>query len=188
MELKAEDLQRLYGDWIFVIPGDEAESGVNTYQGTETASPLPPAEKAATPSEGASSAHPAPEESTQLSPTGKLIWRPKPASKVLFILHQSELKQKDLTDLLKKIVESIKIPFEAAGFGVITGDINSADFANMPNPFGVVFDSSIRYGDSNPTQANGGDLYFTYKLAELSEDRNKKKELWGQLQEIQAKL
>ena len=178
MELKSEDLQRLYGDWIFIVPGEgeeKAEVSENEAPAQESSPAAEPAEAPAT----ASDSH---------APTGKLIWRPKEASKVLFILHQSELRQKELTDLLKKIVESIKIPFEAAGFGVITGDINAADFANMPNPFGVLFDSDLRFGEGNPTEVYGGKLYFTHQLAALNENRDLKKELWGQLQEIQKQL
>ena len=177
MELKSEDLQRLYGDWIFIVPEEGEE------QAGDAANEAPaPKTEPDSPTETVSSTGDSP------APTGKLIWRPKEASKVLFILHQSELKQKELTDLLKKIVESIKIPFEAAGFGVITGDINAADFANMPNPFGVLFDSDLRFGEGNPTEVYGGKLYFTHQLAALNENRDLKKELWGQLQEIQKQL
>ena len=179
MELKSEDLQRLYGDWIFIVPGEgEEQASVS-----ENEAPAPKTEPDS-PTNTVSS----PPADASPAPTGKLIWRPKEASKVLFILHQSELREKELTDLLKKIVESIKIPFDAAGFGVITGEINAADFANMPNPFGVLFDSDLRFGDGNPSDVNGGKLYFTHQLAALNENRDLKKELWGQLQEIQQQL
>lgn len=174
MELIPEDLQRLYGDRFFIVPGQGAE-------GNSTAKEKAPSNQQGSTSDNSPS-------SSQEEPTGKLVWRPKPASKVLFILHASELKNKELTDLLKKIVESIKIPFEAAGFGVLTGDVNSADFQDMPNPFGVLFDSSIRFGDQNPLDVNGGKLFFTYKLSELMENRDYKKELWEQLQEIQSQI
>ncbi len=176
MNLNLEDLQRLYGDRFFLVPGDD------TYH------PFVVPAKGSTPIQSSTTTE------EVLRPTGKLIWRPKPRSKVLFIIHQSELKDKVLTDLLKKIVESIEIPFDSAGFGIITGKINAMDFEGMPNPFGVVFDNALMFGDSNPIMVprnkniESGTLYFTQRLSKLKGDKELKKALWEQLQEIRQKL
>lgn len=193
MNLIPEDLQRLYGDRFYMVPGDLPGSDENPDDKVEqeggkvsAAAPTATGDQGGTTNESSAPQRP--------SPTGKLIWRPKPTSQVLFILHQAELKEKELTDLLKKIVESIKIPFDAAGFGVLTGEVNESDFQEMPNPYGVVFDHSLKFGNDNPILVEGapeidrGTLYFTHKLSELKDDRELKKVLWGHLQEIQKKL
>lgn len=128
-----------------------------------------------------------PEYRTSLK-KGPVIWKPKAESKVLFIIHRAELKQKELGDLLKKIVESIEIPFEQAGFGIIAGKPQLDDLLNMPNPYGVVFDYNFVEGGTNPVDKNGNRLYITRTLQELAENREYKMELWGFLKEIKTKI
>ncbi len=212
MDLIFDDLQKLYGDRFFLVPGDavfsSSEANSEPLPEAQTVTPVEaqvetapeaqvettPEAQVATPVERKDSHESPPSSEEVLTPTGKLTWRPKPQSQVLFILHASELGNRELTDLLKKIVASIEIPFDAAGFGVITGEINAADFRDMPNPYGVVFDNGLIFGDTNPTKVPGGQnieegtLYFTHRLAELKDDRELKKALWEQLQEIQQKL
>ena len=45
-----------------------------------------------------------------------VVWKEKAASRILFIIREDEFRNKELTSLLKKIVASIEIPFEEAGF------------------------------------------------------------------------
>ena len=179
MELDIGQISALYGEQFFLLQDEEAE-GVSP---KETATPVPvdapvPAEegKATPPDEGS------------LKGTGNLNWRPKPNSQVLFVLHQSELQDKALTDLLKNIVQSIEIPFESAGFGIVTGAVNQADFEDMPNPFAVVFDQELNWTKANPVAHSKGSLYFTHRLAELTKNREFKMALWQQLQVIKSKI
>lgn len=172
MKLGNEDIKRLYGD-VFYIAKEDFVNGKGE--------PQPEMDEIKTvPSENI--------EKEELVPTGCINWRPKANSQVLFILHQKELKEKELTDLLKKIVQSIEIPFEAAGFGILTDTPNEADLDELPNQFGVVFDLSLNYSEQNPVDTKNGKLFFAATLSQLQNDRQAKMELWSQLKSIKEKL
>jgi hypothetical protein len=115
-------------------------------------------------------------------------WRPKASSKLLFVAHAAELKDPVLGELLKKIVASIGIPFDAAGFGIIQGAVQPGEFDLMPNPYGVVFDLDLWPGASNPCMVAGHELFFAPRLSALAEDKNAKKALWAFLQAVQPKI
>jgi|GEM_PF-3150820 len=179
MDLRAEDLANLYGDAFYLVPGDSFEAKVD--DASSSSDPEP-----AHGDDSQSSTPEAPPSTSVEKPSGNLIWRPKPASKVLFVLHADEFKDKELAQLLKKIVESIQIPLDSAGFGVLKGGpINAADFDDMPNPFAVIFDAEMEFAGSNPATFSTGTVYFAHKLAE---HRDFKKELWEQLKEIHSQL
>ena len=177
MELKPEDLERLYGKHFFLVePPMETQKEASD----ETDQVKTSAEKEVSkPNSGSPAAS---------SAAGKLTWRPKPDSKVLFILHQSELRNKELTDLLKKIVQSIEIPFEKAGFGIVEGIPDLGQFDGMPNPYGVVFDHVLNPTGDNPVQVEGGDLYFTHRLDELKDNNEYKRALWNHLKHIKQQI
>lgn len=129
------------------------------------------------------------EEQEHVPPTGAIHWRPKPDSKVLFVLHQAEIRDTELAGLLKKIVQSIGIPFEAAGFGIIReGKPNRADFLGMPNPYAVVFDDSLAPEGQLHIESDGKDIFFTANLARLNDDQSAKRTLWEHLKTIKSKL
>ncbi len=187
MELQHEDLRALYGEHFYVVPGGaekETDTGekpeekaVEKEEVTENASaPVAPQEIAP------------PTEKKQPQSEGAITWRPKPTSKVLFILHQEELRNKELTELLKKIVQSIEIPFESAGFGIVKGLPELKQFHGIPNAFGVVFDHVLNPTGDNPVEVEGGQLYFTHRLAELQDNRDYKRALWEQLKLIKSKI
>lgn len=189
MDLRAEDLQALYGDSFFLVPGDSFfEAHEKSTSSTPSTAEVTPTEATSTPSETTPVAkEPTPESGNR--PSGNLIWKPKPASKVLFVLHTEEFKDKELALLLKRIVESIQIPLDSAGFGVLKGGpINAADFNDMPNTFAVIFDLTMEFGGINPAIFPTGTVYFAHKLSELQDSRDFKKELWEQLKEIHSQL
>ena len=176
LQLLAEDVPRLYGKQFYITEHAPAQLSPST-----PAEALPPkAEPLVSPPQKEVSAPP------QKAPG--INWRPKDSSKVLFILHQSELKNKVLTDLLKQIVQAIEIPFPSAGFGIVTGEVQAGEFDNMPNPYGIVFDESLLPSGSNPYPTSEGEIFFTMRLKDLQHDRNAKRALWEFLKSIKPKL
>ena len=199
IELNYDDLQGLYGDKLYVLPEDpgvsqpspkppmeeksEAKEPVSKVAATEQSEP-----QEVDPPQQVQPKVPAKPANDGLNEAGQITWRPKPTSKVLFILHQEELRNKELTELLKKIVQSIEIPFESAGFGIVKGLPELKQFHGMPNPFGVVFDHVLNPSGDNPVEVEGGRLYFTHKLDELKDNRDYKRALWEFLKEIKSSI
>jgi hypothetical protein len=111
-------------------------------------------------------------------------WRPKPASRMLFILQQTELKDPILTDFLRKIVEAVGIPFDNAGFGIIQGPVNLREFEQMPNRYGVVFDGDLWMEPNALTNFGDNEVFFTSRLAYLQNDKESKQHLWNYLKNL----
>lgn len=117
-----------------------------------------------------------------------IVWRVKPTSKVLFIISKAEWSNSTLTDLLKKIVASLEIPFELAGFGLIEGPVQAAEFDQMPQKYGVVFDAHVVPFTDNPEMYNGNEVFFSHKLDLLKDNKEMKMELWGYLKQLKEKI
>lgn len=199
-----ESVARLYGDVFYIIPGTEVPTKVveapKPQAKVETAAPEVPAAKVATPKPAeepqALKQQVAPEKATPpaavevpATPSASgLQWRVKPTSKMLFILHQSEMKDTQLTDFLKKIVAAIGLPFETAGFGIINGAFDLRVFESMPNRYGVVFDGSLWHKPHTMAQFGDNEVFFTDRLAVLQDDTNAKSHLWKYLKELKEAL
>lgn len=228
LELHPEDLPRLYGSLLYVIPDKSSEAArpklVEAAPEVQAKpAPLAPEPKAEVPGPEPDPPHtlqapatkeqaakpaqlrqaPTPPETRQAPSPPKTLhsqpasrpqaapspvrWRLKENSRVLFILHKEEMKDKALTALLKKIVASIELPFEAAGFGTITGPYSPPDLAPLPHEYAVVFDD--RFADmQDPLQLDGGIVYFSHQLGTLTDNRGYKKALWEKLKQIRSKL
>lgn len=176
-QLQIDDVVRLYGSTIYRL-GNETPIITPTSGLVEAENPTLP-----TPQQ-----EPEKPQPEKVAATPGIVWRLKETSKMLFVLHQDEFKDKALTELLKKIVESLKIPFEAAGFGMITGTVNPSEFDTMPKDIAVVFDRDLLGPSSNPRTVAVGEVYFTHKLALLANDQAYKRELWNYLKQVQSKL
>ena len=121
-------------------------------------------------------------------PTSGITWKLKKTTpKVLFVIQAVEFSNKELTDLLKKIVESLGIPTDFVSFGSIGGPISLPEFEAMPAPIAVVFDQGLASA-TNPVQVAAGEVFFTHPLAVLSTDNSLKRVLWEYLKQVQSKL
>lgn len=165
IELSFADVSRLYGKQFF-LADPVADSPSSSAE--EPDAPVPASE-------------------VKIGKPG-IVWRPKDTSKVLFTLHQSELKNKVLTELLKQIVHAIGIPFPSAGFGIITDKVQPGEFDKMPNPYAIVFDESLLPGTENPIVTPGGTVFFTMRLNDLQHNRTAKRALWEFLKSIKPNL
>jgi hypothetical protein len=120
--------------------------------------------------------------------TKAITWRlKKTAPSVLFVLQTTEFGNKQLTDLLKKIVESLGIEAERVSFGAIDGVPSLSEFDDMPAKFAIVFDQTL-FASSNPQPVAAGEVFFSHPLSVLSTDNDLKRVLWSYLKQIQPKL
>jgi DNA polymerase III psi subunit len=120
--------------------------------------------------------------------TSGITWRLKATSpRILFVLQAEEFRNKELTELLKKIVESLKIDTDLVSFGSIGGPISLAELQAMPAPIAVIFDQSLAQGQ-NPQPVAAGDVFFSHPLADLAQDNTLKRLLWDYLKQVQPKL
>jgi hypothetical protein len=181
-----ESLSLLYGDVFYIFPQDALAAA----PGPEVAKPIlvsQPIAEAVIPSALA----PKTKLEPVIEPAGKkpgITWRPKPMSKVLFVLQLAEFKDPALTDFLKKIVDSLGIAPEFVGFGQIDGMVHLEEFDLMPNPFAVVFDSGVWGGADNPVKLGKGEVYFTQCLQVLQDDQDVKRQLWAHLKVLKEKI
>lgn len=199
-----ESVARLYGDVFYIIPGGEVPTQVietpKPQVKVENLAPEQPAAKVVTPKpieepvaqkkpvEPEKPSTPASVETPTTPSASGLQWRVKPTSKMLFILHQSEMKDAQLTDFLKKIVAAIGLPFETAGFGIINGAFDLRVFESMPNRYGVVFDGSLWHKPHAMAQFGDNEIFFTDRLAVLQDDKDAKTHLWKYLKELKEAL
>jgi hypothetical protein len=117
-----------------------------------------------------------------------VAWKLKPGTRALFVMHEDEFKNKTLTDLLRKIVLSINLPAEMAGFGVIRKGASAVEFTDFPGNIAVVFDDSLNTGATNPMDMADKRIYFSRKLAQLTNSEPDKRLLWANLKEIKKQL
>lgn len=185
-----ESLAMLYGDTFYVHPSD---MGAPTAVATP-AIPVTPVQNVTPPQIEVTAPNPQVPK-TRLEPVQDtshvkpgITWRTKPNSKVLFVLQISEFKNPELTEFLKKIVDSLGIPSEFVGFGQIDGQVHLEEFDHIPNPYAVVFDTGVWGGADNPVKLGKGEIFFTESLANLQHQQDLKRLLWGHLKQLKEKL
>ncbi|MCS6905218.1 MAG: hypothetical protein RML72_01025 [Bacteroidia bacterium] len=113
-----------------------------------------------------------------------LIWKTKPNGKITVILAEPEFKDKSLTNLLKNIVQALKIPFEAVNFGVITKAISLANLETMPTEQGIIFGNDFISTNSNPLKYANRTIYVVPKLSQMINNQEMKKIAWNTLKEL----
>jgi hypothetical protein len=180
-----ESLSLLYGDVFYIFPQDTLTAAPSPVVAAPLVSqPIPEAVLPSTLS-------PKTKLEPVIEPTVQkpgITWRPKPMSKVLFVLQLAEFKDAALTDFLKKIVDSLEIAPEFVGFGQIDGTVHLEEFDLMPNPFAIVFDSGVWGGADNPVKLGKGEVYFTQCLQVLQDDQDLKRQLWAHLKALKEKI
>ena len=178
-----ESLYLLYGEYFYIHPSDALpSSSAPAVEEPTTANPT-----LAKPIANAPQTKLEPVADIPASKPG-IIWRPKPTSKVLFVLQLSEFKNPNLTEFLKKIVDSLGLSAEFIGFGQIEGPVDLREFDRMPNPYAVVFDNGVWGGAENPVKLGKGEVFFAQNLLQLQSDQEGKRILWDHLKQLKEKL
>ncbi len=189
-----ESIFLLYGETFYLVPSAEDDLKPRQEQQKVGTSPAiaptskPIAEKPVSAPSEIKTPVTSPVETPIPAMKPGIQWRTKPAAKMMFIMQQVELKDPVLSDLLKKIVEAIGIPFEAAGFGIIDGPVNLAEFESMPNRYGVVFDGDLWRSPNMATTFGDKEVFFSMRLAYLQNDAESKRQLWDYLKNLKQLL
>lgn len=184
-----ESISLLYGETIYIVPGEQDAVKPPVAIAQPVTSPAVSSPTVETPIK---SAEPAVEKKAaeiaipQLRPG--IQWKSKPTAKMMFILQQVEFKDPILVEFLKKIVEALGIPFEAAGFGVISGPVHLSEFEGMPIRYGVVFDGDLWMSPNMATTFGDKEVFFSMRLAYLQNDPESKRQLWGYLKNLKDML
>lgn len=102
-------------------------------------------------------------------------WKNKPQGKITFFIDKDEIKDKELTELLKNIVLALQIPTEFVSFAAIQGHFNAGVFKSMQTKIGLIFGDFFQgeagtYGEKQ--------IYIVPNLTEMTADENNKKIAW----------
>jgi hypothetical protein len=109
----------------------------------------------------------------------------KPDARITFFLREAEFQRKDLTDLLKKIVEAMKIPFPEVSFAKILRPASGADFSMMKTPYGIILDLNylpLDPGEEGRDRETG--LHVIPCLSDMQESEGVKRKAWQVLKRI----
>ena len=197
-----ETLDLLYGESFYIFPEDANQATLRVTavpKVEQQAQAKPVEEKPKTPAQQPPTMpvaqEPAARPQTPVEPpvvaAGNkpgITWKTKPTSTVLFVLQLAEFRNPELLNLLKKIVDSLKIAVELVGFGQIDGTVYMEEFDRMPNPYAVIFDNEVWGGADNPVQLGKGEVYFSHRLDVLQHDQDLKRDLWAYLKQLKEKL
>jgi hypothetical protein len=93
-----------------------------------------------------------------------------------------------LAEFLNKIVESLGIASEKAGWGIITGPVHPREFEEMPSQHGIVFDGDLWMHPHVAASFGEKEVYFSSRLAYLQNDAESKRQLWAYLKNLKETL
>jgi hypothetical protein len=184
-----ESISLLYGETFYIVPSEEVNQKPVALASQPKAAPIKEAIVTEVPEKPVA---PKVEEKVIVTATQPIRpgiqWKGKPTAKMMFILQQVEFKDPVLVEFLKKIVEALGIPFDAAGFGVISGPVHLSEFEAMPIRYGVVFDGDLWMSPNMATSFGDNEVFFSMRLAYLQNDPESKRQLWGYLKNLKDML
>lgn len=109
----------------------------------------------------------------------------KPEGKITFFIRESEMSRKDLTDMLKKIVDAMKLPHAQVNFGRIERPAAEADFRKMNTDYGIIFDLSyFPLADNFEGKPELKGLHTIACLADIHDHEAVKRKAWQILKKI----
>ena len=184
-----ESISLLYGETFYIVPSEEDNPKSIAIASQPNTAPIKEAiaTEVSEKPVALKTEEKAPEIPTPSIRPG-IQWKGKPTAKMMFILQQVEFKDPVLVEFLKKIVEALGIPFEAAGFGVISGPVHLSEFEGMPIRYGVVFDGDLWMSPNMATTFGDKEVFFSMRLAYLQNDPESKRQLWGYLKNLKEML
>lgn len=156
MEFNKEDVMRLYGRHLFVVPdGTGADKPLADEPAIDQVKPEPPVA-------------PEPVKAPAFQSGKLVVWKLKPQTRLALILHEEEFFDKKLTAALKSYITAAQIDTKLIGFGVMQGKEQAWDLRDMPCPTGVVFGAGEI--DFSGSQVGKGRVYAVPALAALATD------------------
>jgi len=112
-------------------------------------------------------------------------WMNKPQGKITFFIDKDEMKDKNLTELLKKIVIALKIPTEYVSFASINGHFKPSVFRFMQTSIGLVFGNFLA---AEPGKHGDKDIYVVPSLTEMTQDESFKRTAWNTMKTFLPQL
>lgn len=200
IELSSQDVIRLYGRYLFVIPNEGKQIGkvlpdVIPEKIAETPppvkeTPVPVAETPAPPVE-----KPLPTETKQeevlatpeLTTGTQVVWKMKTQSRIAMVIDETAFKNRAMTLILKDCVERAGMSTDLIGFGILKTGESSFDFTQQPVPFALAFSPGL--SDSKSIQLPGGqEVYLMPTLADIIMNQEKQEALISLLKQLNERL
>lgn len=132
MDFTPEDVKRLYGSRLFLLPDDPAASPLSVptehAEATTTATPEPAVEAKA----------PAALDPAIFATGTAIDWKMKANANLALVLTAAEFATRELTALLKQAVLDAGVNVARIGFGIYEADAPNWDFGSMPVSVAVV--------------------------------------------------
>lgn len=178
MHLTPEDVKRLYGARLYLLPEDQAAL---------------PADSPAAETTQAPSVEPTPPDSPAVPDPQRFLagsaidWKMKPNANLALVLTQAEFDTRELTALLKQAVLNAGVNVARIGFGIYEAEAESWDFGSMPVEVAVICGGCAGQLPE-ALQAQGKYLLPAPALAEVSRSPGQQAQLEVVLRQAQARL
>ncbi len=201
MELSSEDIIRLYGRYLFVIPKEEIQADALVPDNEEVISPekieeivqskaeLPIAEEPQAKETQPIETLPAPEATVQseLTSGAPVVWKMRANARIAMVMPEADFKNRAMTIILKDCVERAGMETQFIGFGVLKSDESAFDFSKQPVPFSLVFSPGV--SEKQMIQLEGGqEIYPMPGLIDIIMQQEKQAELILLLQQLNERL
>jgi|GEM_PF-5463098 len=109
----------------------------------------------------------------------------KPKGGITFFIRDAEFRRKELTDMLKRIVDAMSIPHEEVNFGKIERPATTEDFMKMKTKFGLVFDLTYQASGNLVTEEQPlPGLYVLPSLDDMFGNEPIKRKAWTVMKRI----
>ncbi|MEZ4825074.1 MAG: hypothetical protein R3C61_02095 [Bacteroidia bacterium] len=165
MQLSHEDIARLYGQYLFIIPEELAANEENITINKEEHTPEP-----VTPL-------PVPDFSV-LKRGAKVEWKLKPDSQLVLVLSVADFSDKKLTGFLKTCIDAAGVQTAHVGFGIFDPAAESWDLSDIPVKRGWFFGADLPFDQA---EVGENKLFFHPPLSKLYQDEALKAKLISQL-------
>ncbi|MEM7372954.1 MAG: hypothetical protein AAF587_30310 [Bacteroidota bacterium] len=165
MDFSNQDIIRLYGTRLYLVPDIEADIV----------------------EEEVAQIEPSPPDYSLLEKGPKVVWKLKPQAQLAFVLPEAEFGNRALTKILRDAVDAAGFDLSKIGFGVLPGSGEGWDFADMPVDLALVC-QDFGQGWKSPIQWQGKRLYFSPSLTHVQQATDHKTALNQALKAVQAFL
>jgi hypothetical protein len=108
--------------------------------------------------------------------TTRVEFKEKPLARLTVFLCEAEYSNRQLTELLKKIIEALELPLQVVAFGKVKAQLLPEDFEAMPTRYGLLFGAEW-LAQPLPSFSNK-QVFVVNSLQVLSQNVSAKREAW----------
>ncbi len=169
MEFTSEDIRRLYGSVLYLVPQATPTQETTGERHAEPVTLLPPVEPEAPQEPVVTPEPPSKAPAVWLSQGSHPIWKMKPEAKMAILLSEAEIANRDLTTRLRKAVERVGLDRSLVGFGEFQG---VTDFQVTDCPVDrILICSELQAPVEVPHQVEGKSCWFAPPLTAAAASR-----------------